>query len=194
MSDEIGRMDARNEYRRKRMGQVAYDVEVIVQEQNPICWVASCAMVKGFGTKTSVGVGEFTGGFDPSNSCIANLAGNWSQCVDLMNNWGFAVSSVNELASGAMTADTLLASLQSFGPAVLLHMCSGFPYGPQWASQTFTASNAHAVVITGVDSDAATATFNNPWGDKDQSCDLVTLVQKINADQAVGKTIGFWRS
>ncbi len=30
------------------MTQVAHDVEVIVQEQNPICWVASCAMVKGF--------------------------------------------------------------------------------------------------------------------------------------------------
>ena len=60
------------------MTQVAYDVEVIVQEQNPICWVASCAMVKGFATKTSTGVGDFTGGFDPSNSCIANLAGNWS--------------------------------------------------------------------------------------------------------------------
>jgi hypothetical protein len=176
------------------MAQVANDVEVIVQEQNPICWVASCAMVKGFGTKASVGVGEFTGGFDPWNSCIANLAGDWSQRVDLMNNWVFAVSSVNDLASGAMTADALLASLQSFGPAMLLHMCSRFPYGSQWASQTFTASDARAVVITEVDSDAATATFNNPWGDKDQSCDLFTLVQKINAHQGVGKTIGFWRS
>jgi hypothetical protein len=177
------------------MAKVAYDVEVIVQEQNPICWVASCAMVKGFGTKTSVGVGEFTGGFDPSNSCIANLAGNWSQCVDLMTQWGFAVSSVSDLASsGPMTAEALLASLQSQGPAVLLHMCNGFPYGPQWASQTFTPSDAHAVVITRVDSDAGTATFNNPWGDKDQSCDLNTLVQKINADQAVGKTVGFWSS
>src|SRR6516164_5004814 len=99
------------------MAQVAFDVELIVQEQNPICWVASCAMVKGFGTKTSVGVGEFTGGFDPSNSCIANLAGNWSQCVDLMTSWGFGVLTVGELASGAITGDALLSSLQSRGPA-----------------------------------------------------------------------------
>ena len=176
------------------MSKVAYDVEVIVQEQNPICWVASWAMVKGFGTKTSVGVGEFTGGFDPSNSCIANLAGNWSQCVDLMTGWGFVVFSVNDLMSGAMTADTLLSSLQNSGPAVLLHLCSGFPYGSQWASQTFSAADAHAVVITSVDCDSKIATFNNPWGDKDQSCALDTLVQKINADQSVGKTIGFWKS
>jgi hypothetical protein len=174
------------------MTQIAYDVEVIVQEQNPICWVASCAMVKGFGTKTSVGVGEFTGGFDPSNSCIANLAGNWSQCVDLMTSWGFGVLTVGELASGAITGDALLSSLQSRGPAVLLHRCSGFPYGTQWASATFGAGDAHAVVITGVDCDAGTATFNNPWGDKDQSCPLDTLVAKINADQSVGKTLGFW--
>jgi hypothetical protein len=176
------------------MSKVAYDVEVIAQEQNPICWVASCAMVKGFATQISVGVGEFTGGFDPSNSCIANLAGNWSQCVDLMTNWGFSVSSVNDLASGAMTADALAAALQSSGPAVLLHLCSGFPYGPQWAAQTFTTSDAHAVVLTGIDVDAATATFNNPWGDKDQICPLSVLVQKINADQSLGKTMGFWVS
>lgn len=176
------------------MSNIKYDVEVIVQEQNPICWVASCAMVKGYGTKASVGVGEFTGGFDPSNSCIANLAGNWSQCTDLMGSWGFDVYSVNDVASGAMTADALLTTLQDKGPAVLLHFCSGFPYGSQWASQGFSATDAHAVVVTGVDVDASTATFNNPWGDKDQSCDLDTLVQKINADQKVGRTLGFWKS
>jgi hypothetical protein len=176
------------------MSSVAYDVEVIVQEQNPICWVASCAMVKGYGTKTSVGVGEFTGGFDPSNSCIANLAGNWSQCVSLMNNWGFSVSSVSDLSEATMTPDGLLNALQDSGPAVLLHLCNGFPYGPQHAGVTLPPGAAHAVVITGVDTDADTATFNNPWGDKDQSCSLATLVQKINADQSVGKTLGFWRS
>ena len=175
------------------MTSVAYDVEVIFQKQNPICWVASCAMVKGYGKQTSIGVGEFTDGFDPSNSCIANLAGNWSQCTDLMGDWGFDVCSINDLASGTMTADALLTSLQDKGPAVLLHFCSGFPYGSQWASQMFSANDAHAVVITGVDVDASTATFNNPWGDKDQSCDLSTIMQKINADQSVGKTFAFWK-
>ncbi len=61
------------------MAQIYYDVELIVQEQNPICCVGYCAMVKGWGTQSSVGVGEFTDGFDPSNNCISNLAGNWQQ-------------------------------------------------------------------------------------------------------------------
>ena len=174
------------------MPNVQYDVEVITQAQNPICWVASCAMVKGYGTQTSVGVGDLTEGFDPSNSCIANLASSWSQCTDVMAGWGFDVEAVADAASGDMTADVLLNVLQSKGPTVLLHMCSGFPYGSQWASQTFTPTDAHAVVITGVDTDASTATFDNPWGDKDQSCDLATLIQHINSDQSLGKTLGFW--
>jgi hypothetical protein len=175
-------------------GKVAYDVEVIIQAQNPICWVASAAMVKGYGTQSSVGVGDFTGGFDPSNSSIPNLASNWQGCVDSLTKWGFSVYAVSDLASGSMTAQSLLKALQGKGPAVLMHLCNGFPYGSQWSSQVFTSTDAHAVVITGVDTDGNTATFNNPWGDKDQSCALDTLVQKINADKSVGKTLAFWGS
>jgi hypothetical protein len=170
---------------------IAYDVELIIQEQNPICWIASCAMVKGYGTGSSVGVGEFTGGFDPSTSCIGNLAGNWSQCTDLMNTWGFDVYRVSELASGPMTAELLENALQQKGPAVLLHLCDGFPYGSQWGA---VSGGAHAVVLTAVDTGSGIAKFNNPWGDKDQPCDLATLVSKINSDAAAGKTLGFWRA
>ena len=173
------------------MSQPAYDVEVIVQEQNPICWVASCAMVKGFGTKTSTGVADFTGGFDLSNSRIANLASNWTQCTDMMNGWGLNISSVGGVASGSMTGDALAGLLQANGPAVLLHLCNGFPCDPKWTPLT---SGANAVVITRVDSDAGTATFNNLWGDKDQPIDLTVLLGKVNADQSIGKTLGFWRS
>src|ERR1700722_2141277 len=117
----------RSEGSSRTMPNVKYDVELIVQAQNPICWVASCAMVKGYGTKTSVGVGDLTQGFDPSNSCIANLANSWSQCTDVMSGWGFDVEAVNGVASGDITADILLNTLQSKGAAVLLHLCSGFP-------------------------------------------------------------------
>ena len=67
------------------MPNVSYDVELIRQEANPTCWVASCAMVKGYGTQSSLGVGDLTGGFVPSNSCIQNLAANWTQCTDIMD-------------------------------------------------------------------------------------------------------------
>ena len=77
-----------------------------------------------------------------------------------------------------MTADALgCGLLQANGPAVLLHLCNGFPYGPKWAPLT---SGAHAVVITSVDSDAGTATFNNPWGDKDQPIDVTVLLAREN--------------
>jgi hypothetical protein len=171
------------------MTQLSYDVEVIRQEANPICWIASCAMVKGFGTNTSVGVGDFTNGFDPSNSCIANLASNWAQCTDLMNTWGFNLYNVSDLSSGTMSADDLVTAMGA-GPAVLLHLCAGFPYGSQYTPLT---SGAHAVVLTGVDTDGNAATFNNPWGDKDQACGLDVLLAKINADQLAGKTLGVWR-
>lgn len=171
------------------MPNVIYDVEVVRQEANPICWVASCAMVKGYSTQSSVGVGELTGGFDPATSCIGNLATRWADCTDLMNKWGFDVFSVADLSADSMDADALFTALNR-GPAVLLHLCKGFPYGPQWNALN---SGAHAVVITGIDTDNNAATFNNPWGDKDQSIALDILLQRINADQVMGKTVAFWR-
>lgn len=170
------------------MSNIHYDVELLRQENNPICWVASCAMVKGYGVQACVGIGDLTGGFDPYNSCIANLASSWSDCTDKMAGWGFDVYNVSDLCSGTMTADDLTKALGA-GPAVLLHLCNGFPYGSQWAPLT---SGAHAVVITGIDTDNNKATFNNPWGDQDQACALDVLIAKINADQSVGKTLGFW--
>ena len=173
------------------MPSVIYDVELITQEMNPICWVASCAMAKGYGTGSRVGVGEFTNGLDPSNSCIANLANNWAECIDLMRQWGFQTYDVSGIATGDMSPESLLTALGQ-GPIVLLHLCQGFPYGSQYEALNFTNNDAHAVVLTGVDTDSGSASFNNPWGDKDQFCALDTLITKINADQSVGKTLAYW--
>lgn len=173
------------------MAAITYDVEMIRQEMNPICWVASCAMAKGYATGSSVGVGDFTDGLDPANSCIANLANSWSECTDLMAQWGFQVYDVLGVSSGNMNAESLGMALAE-GPIVLLHLCAGFPYGAQYGEMNFTGNDAHAVLITAIDTDAGTAAFNNPWGDKDQGCELVVLIDKINADQAVGKTLAYY--
>jgi hypothetical protein len=114
-----------------------YDVEVLRQEQNPICWVASCAMVKGYAKGASLGIGDLTEGFDPYNSCIANLANSWSECASL---------------SEFMTQN---------GPVVLLHLCDGFPYGAQYPAG-IAAGGAHAIVLTGIDMDNRQIAFNNP--------------------------------
>jgi hypothetical protein len=169
-----------------------YDVELLRQEQNPICWVASCAMVKGFAKSVCLGIGDLTGGFDPSNSCIANLASSYDDCTKTMEGWGFAVKSTGDVASGSVTDADLNNFLSNSGPVVLLHRCQGFPYGSQWGTLTFSADDKHAVVITGVDLDAQKATFNNPWGDKDQSIALSDLLAKINSDADLGKTLGVW--
>ena len=105
------------------MASVTYNVDLVTQAQNPICWVASCAMVKGWGTQRSVGVGDFTG-FDPSNSSIPNPSDSWSKCINMMTNWGFNMQSVATLSQiNSITPEELLQALTQLGPAVLLHRC-----------------------------------------------------------------------
>jgi hypothetical protein len=166
-----------------------YDVEVLRQEQNPICWVASCAMVKGYAQGASLGIGDLTDGFDPYNSCIANLANSWSGCTDMMESWGFAVYPASSFSSGSVDDTSLSEFMAQNGPVVLLHLCDGFPYGDQYPAGT-AAGGAHAVVLTGIDLDNRQISFNNPWGDKDQIADLDTMISKINSDSVMGKTMG----
>lgn len=67
------------------MAQTYFDVPVVEQgAENPICWVASMAMVESYWTQSSVGVGKYTGGFDPANSCIENMA---VDVVDFRTEW-----------------------------------------------------------------------------------------------------------
>jgi hypothetical protein len=173
------------------MPAITHDVELIMQGVNPIFWIASCAMAKGYVLRKSVGIGEFTEGLDPSTSCISNLGSSWSDCTDLMQSWGFQLYTVSGMSGGDMTSDALFTALGE-GPIVLLHQCTGFPYGPQYAGNVYKPDDAHAVVLTAVDTDAGSAAFNNPWGDKDQSCNLADLIAKINADQACGKTLAYY--
>jgi hypothetical protein len=57
------------------MGRIVYDVPLATQAANPICWVTCMAMIASERRGYSVGVGEFTGGFDPSSASIPNPAG-----------------------------------------------------------------------------------------------------------------------
>jgi hypothetical protein len=74
------------------LGRITYDVPVVTQGANLICWVACMAMVASERQGKSVGVGQFTGGFDPSNASIPDPAGagsNWSLIERLLANAGF---------------------------------------------------------------------------------------------------------
>ncbi|MDR3567321.1 MAG: papain-like cysteine protease family protein [Syntrophobacteraceae bacterium] len=174
------------------MAQVRYEVPLVWQAANPICWVCSCAMVESWGTNVNTGVSKYTG-FDPSNSCIPNPANDWDGCVQFMNKWGFDVYSSQGLADNGfiLTVDDLGNALSSRGPIVLLHFCKDFPYGSQWGPVN-DPNAAHAVVITGVDSNQGIVWFNNPWGDKDQVAVAQPVLDHINLGGR--QNMGFWRS
>lgn len=161
------------------MSRIVYDVPVVIQAQNPICWVACMAMVASYHSRSSVGVGRFANGFDPSNSSIPNPANGWEDFERRMFGFGFVSTAIQP------TPDALVAGLERCGPIILSHFCIGFPYGPNWGA--ITDQNAkHAVVITGIDTsiNGGLCWMNNPWGDKDVPIsvqNVLTAVMKIQA-------------
>jgi len=58
-----------------------------------------CRWVKGFGTKTSVGVGDFTNGVRSSNKLHREPREHLVQCTDLINTWGFDLYHGSDLSS-----------------------------------------------------------------------------------------------
>lgn len=165
------------------MGRIHYDVPMRRQEQNPICWIACVAMIASYKSISSVGIGSFTGGFDPSNSCIPDPVKGWLDFYLRLSSFGFVSINPNVCPAPAYV-EGLLAD---HGPFMLTHLVSTLPYGPagsqsansQAAVLAASPNASHAVVITGVDTDAGTAKMNNPWGDKDQSVPLSSVLMSM---------------
>ncbi|GAB2530511.1 papain-like cysteine protease family protein [Spirosoma aerophilum] len=159
------------------MGRVVYDVPLVTQLRNPICWITCMAMVSSERLGYSIGVGHFAQGFDPSNSAIANPATGLNDFYDRLERCNFSSVGINS------TASELENTLKSYGPLILTHNCTGFPYGPGRAPITNPAA-MHAVVITGIDSsiNGGMCWMNNPWGDKDcpiLTTDVITSISKM---------------
>jgi len=157
------------------MGRVTYDVPMVTQLQNPICWVTCMAMVASERRGYSVGVGYYLNGFDPTNSSIGNQAPAWDTFYTRLDACGFNSVALNPIASEVES------TLRNCGPFILTHSCVGFPYGPGRAP--ITAPNAmHAVVITGTDSSISGGLcwMNNPWGDKDQPIATTAVLSAIS--------------
>ena len=166
-----------------------YDVPMLKQGPNPICWVTCMAMIASEREHMSIGVGAFTGGFDPNNSSIPNPAHNYSDFVARMDRCGFA--SIN---MGRNPAD-LVVALRDYGPLILSHYCAGFPYGPKRTPIT-DPKEMHAVVITGInptDGYSGNCFINNPWGDEiPVRCSAV--LRAISKMQTQGlKAIAYYR-
>jgi hypothetical protein len=172
------------------MGRIYYDIPLVEQGDNPICWVACMAMIASHYEQQSITIGSFTGGFDPWNSCIADPAGgakNWDLIARLLTRDGF--TNVKIEATQAAIEQTL----KDHGPFILTHYCGGFPYGAGWATPPATAT--HAVVITGYDSAASGGWcwMNNPWGNKDRAIRADAIVAAITAWRPTGLfQVSYW--
>lgn len=159
------------------MGAIHFSVPMRRQGPNPICWIACLAMIASFKRSASVGIGSLTGGYDPSNSSIPDPVRGWNDFYNRLASFGF----VSENPSVSPSADYIEDLLRRHGPFMLTHLARGFAYGPQWAGQQFQPNSSHAVVITGIDTVQGTVTFNNPWGDVNQSAPVNGILQSMVA-------------
>jgi len=159
------------------MGQVYYDVPMIRQESNPICWLACVAMILSYDQQATVTIGSLNGGADPSNSCISNPAQSMADFYHRLDSYGF--TSVNPQACPAQ--GYIENMLNEHGPFILTHLVQNFEYGAQWGHIRSNPNDTHAVVITGIDTDIGVAWMNNPWGDKDQSLTINSVLSSMEA-------------
>lgn len=137
------------------------------QGQNPICWIACVAMISSYKGRSSVGIGAFTGGSEPSNSSIPNPVTSWPDQYRRLAEFGFV--SVNPFSDISPDAAYITNVLRKHGPWMLTHLASDLLPG------NFSPTSTHAVVITGIDPGANQVWYNNPWGRVDD----VTTVDKI---------------
>lgn len=154
--------------RKAGISSVMYDVPLVKQQQSPICWIASMAMVASWKRQTMIGIGAYLEGYDPNQATILNPADK-SGCELLMKHGFRAITTVP-------VENSLINLLSTYGPLIVIHDCKDFSYGVQHPAMT---SGGHAVVITGIDINRSLCWFNNPWGDKDQSVSTGVVLQAI---------------
>jgi hypothetical protein len=148
-------------------GRIRLSVPMREQRQNPICWIACVAMISSYKGRTSVGIGSFTGGFDPSSSSIPNPTMSWADQYRRLSTFGFV--SENPFPNRSPDAAYIADLLRSHGPWMLTHLASDLLPG------NFSPNDTHAVVITGIDTSTGQVWYNNPWGRVDE----VTTVNQI---------------
>ena len=155
-----------------------YNVPLLNQSVSPICYVVCAAMIQKYWQQTAgnaFNTTHLTGGFDPTNSCIAgaSVQGLYTQRLERA---GFTLIT---RPSSAFNKTDVQNQLQRFGPLLLNHFVANFNYGVRrGGKQPANAAGIHAVVITGLVGD--TAFFNNPWGDKDVQIPVTDLLASID--------------
>ncbi len=146
------------------MGLILYQVPMVEQGDNPICWVACAAMILSYKRSASVTIASLIG-TDPSFASVDDPARSWAETQTYLNSWSIAC----ETQTSSPTSDYIEQRLESFGPLIFCHSSEGFPYDsrfPAYACSGLLPPDAsHAIVLTGINTDDNTIAFKNPWGD-----------------------------
>lgn len=143
-----------------RNARIRLSVPMNIQGQNPICWIACVAMISSYKGRASVGIGAFTGGFEPSNSSIPNpvipnSCASWPDQYRRLTSLGFV--SEDPFPNRSPDAAYIEDVLRNHGPWMLIHVTSDLHSG-------IAPGTTHAVVITGIDTRTNQVWYNNPWG------------------------------
>ncbi len=151
------------------MATIRHSVPMVVQLQNPICWVACAAMILSWKRRQSVTIGDLLNGFDPSNSCIPNPAGSsWDRMYNMLSGWG--ITSVGPQICPAEAYITNI--LTNHGPFILTHYTSTL-------APSVTGPGTHAVVVSGISTERGVCYFENPWGTANNEVPISTILAEM---------------
>ncbi len=150
-----------------RNASIRLSVPMNNQGQSPICWIACVAMILSYKGRASVGIGTFTGGFEPGNSSIPDPVTSWADIYRRLSSFGFV--SENPFPNRSPDAAYIEDVLRKHGPWMLTHYTSDLHRG-------IAPGTTHAVVITGIDTRTNQVWYNNPWGRVDEVTTVNTIL------------------
>ncbi len=158
---------------------VKYRVPMVLQGQNPICWVACVSMMYAYRNRQPFDIRDFTEGWDPTASSVpagssARRVQGLLQIVQFMRELGFQPVLYR---AEWFSEDDLLRSLVQFGPLVaFLDAARLFV----WDRTDDPTDSGHAVVITGLNTATDTCYLNNPWGQEDETRDVNLVLDALD--------------
>jgi hypothetical protein len=160
------------------MGSIYYSVPMIEQGQNPICWIACTAMITSFKTNASHAISEFTGGFDPSSSCVPDPNASWDDLYANLNRFGFTATGANSSLNPSFIEEML----RRYGPFMIFVFVGDFPFsGPACPNMSGSPGDTHALVLSGISTNAGTVKIVNPWGTNVPPVDIDVAMSLLQA-------------
>lgn len=165
------------------MAHISFHVPMVPQGENPICWIACVAMITSFKTKATQAISEFTGGFDPSGSCIPDPNSGWDSLYANLKRFGFTPDGANMSINPKYIEETL----KRHGPFMIFVFVADFPFsGPMCLNLNGSPGATHAGVVTGIDTLPGKVDISNPWGTNTPSADLDVIVGLMQAISDTG--------